>query len=301
MRLSSYHPLVNVLFFGGVIVMAVAFTHPLFVCCGMVCALIYMLKLRGWRGLRYVAGAVAVGVCWAAGFTVTMHFGTTRLSGTIAGNPITLEALVCGVVQGVQLTTLLMWLNCLTAVFTADKVGYLLGRVVPRLSMAFALVLRAAPVINERRRTVARAVAGVGGNAGRGRLMARFRLAGRRAGAVWSWALDRSFAVQASLSSRGAQLKGRTAFSLYRFDMRDRSLVIMLVLLATLTGVGAALDQATMAFAPELVVQPVSPATLGFLVAYAAFCLLPLGLQALGEWCFSRSTQQVRADDERLD
>lgn len=297
MRWSSYHPLVNVLFFACVIAATVSFTHPAFVLAGVMSALIYMLKVRGRQGLRYVAGAVAAGVCWAVGFTATMHFGTTRLVGAVIGNPITLEALACGAVQGARLIGLLLWLNCLVAVLTADKVGYVLGRVSPRLSLAFALLLRAAPVLNERRRGVMQAIAGVYGSGARERPGFRLRLACRRAGAVLSWAIDRGFTVQFSLSSRGAQLKGRTAFSRYRFDTRDRTVVIVLVLLATLTGVGAALDQTVLVFDPELVAVPWTAASLFFLVCYMGLCLLPWLLQTVGEYRMARALRTVGEGD----
>ena len=55
------------------------------------------------------------------------------------------------------------------------------------------------------------------------------------------------------MKSRGCGLRGRTAYSIYRFDNRDRSLVI--VLSACLGGLAAALmlDQTRVHYDPEII------------------------------------------------
>lgn len=282
MRFESYHPAISLLFFAGALASTVCFTHPAFAAVGLACSFAFMIALRGVRGIAYGLGSLVIGAGWAAAFTATTHFGVTVIGHTLVGNPLTVESLACGAVQGVQLATLLLWLNCLVAVFTSDKVEYLLGRMSPRAAMAFSLVMRFAPVVNARRRVVAVGQAGLGGGPGQGGVARRLAAAGRRMGAVASWAIERSAAVQASLTARGAQLCGRTAYSRYRFSLRDRNIVIVLVLLATVVGTGAALDQTTMQFAPELIAGAWTPARTVVVAAYAVFCLLPLALQRAG-------------------
>lgn len=292
MRFDAYHPLVNLLFFASVVVSTVQFNRPAFAAMGLVCAFLYVLKLRCVRGLVFCGGALAAGALWAVAFAATMHFGVTDIGVTPIGTHYTLEALFCGAVQGMQLAALLMWLNCLVAIFTSDKVEYLLGRVAPRLAMAFALLLRMVPGLNARHHAVARAQAGIGSGPRRGSVGRRTRLAGMRAGALVSWGIDRGAAAQASLVSRGVRLKGRTAYSRYRFDTRDRGVVIVIVLLATVVGVGAALGQTTMQYSPELIASAWTASTTATLVAYAALCLVPWMLQMAGECCVRRSLRR---------
>lgn len=283
MRFDSYHPLINCLFFAAVIICAALFDHPAYIAIGLASAFAYAVKLRGRKALAFNTTALVVGAAWSAGFTATMHFGVTDIGITLVGNAVTLEALCCGMAQGARLSAVLMWLSCLLTVFTADKVVFILGRVSPRLSAATAIVLRAVPVANAQRRTIAAAQGGVGNGPGQGGLPHRMRGMVRRMGAMADWITDYFFQVAESLRCRGSVLRGRTSYALYRFDNRDRMLVIAFALLGTVVGVAAALDQTVIQYAPEIVFGRLTPASSAFMAAYAVFCLLPLMLQTIGE------------------
>ena len=54
------------------------------------------------------------------------------------------------------------------------------------------------------------------------------------------------------MKSRGSALRGRTAFSIYRFDNRDRAFVIALFSGIILTGMGAILGATEMFYDPVI-------------------------------------------------
>ena len=84
----------------------------------------------------------------------------------------------------------------------------------------------------------------------------------------------------ASMKCRGYPLKGRTAFSIYRFDYRDRSLVIAIFSGITLLIMAVLLDQTRILYRPELMAQPDHPAfPCLFYAAYLLLCLLPAFLE----------------------
>ena len=58
-----------------------------------------------------------------------------------------------------------------------------------------------------------------------------------------------------SMKSRGYSLEGRTAFSICRFDNRDRSFVLMMFVCVTLTAAGMMLDQTHIYYDPEIVME----------------------------------------------
>ena len=91
-----------------------------------------------------------------------------------------------------------------------------------------------------------------------------------------------------SMKSRGYSLRGRTAFSIYRFDNRDRSLVVVFFWCLTVIGMGVLLNQTTMYFDPMLIINPITSLSYIFYTAYALFLLLPLGLQTVGEYRFEK-------------
>ena len=108
-----------------------------------------------------------------------------------------------------------------------------------------------------------------------------------------TWTIERFVQTSESMRSRGSSLKGRTAFSIYRFDNRDRSLVIVFFILLTLCLCAMILDQTHILYAPELVVNRFTAMSLVFLLAYAAACFLPLALQVVGELRFASLTRAI--------
>ncbi|MDY4122447.1 MAG: hypothetical protein SOY05_02845, partial [Ellagibacter isourolithinifaciens] len=96
-----------------------------------------------------------------------------------------------------------------------------------------------------------------------------------------------------SMRSRGAALRGRTAYSLYRFDNRDRALAVILVTLITVCAASTALGQTQMLFSPIIVLPKASSAGVAVFAAFLALCLLPLALQVAGEASYARRTKAV--------
>ena len=85
------------------------------------------------------------------------------------------------------------------------------------------------------------------------------------------------------MKSRGYTLKGRTAYSLYRFDNRDRSVVITMFACLTIIAMGIMLDQTKMLINPHIVMNPITVLSYVFYAVYAFYCLLPMTLQIYAE------------------
>lgn len=283
MRFGSYHPFLNFMFFAAVFVFTVWWTHPAFLAVSYTCAFAYSVKLRGARAVVLNVALVPLAFLWGVWFATHTHFGVTMLGTTIIGNNITLESAVFGVVQGFMLTSVVMWLSCLFSVFTADKVVYLLGRVSPRLALILAIVLRAVPVVANRGKRIGVAQRGIGAGVGQGSVPRRIVHVVHHVSALVTWSADRFMEMAESMRSRGSRLRGRTAFSLYRFDNRDRSLALFLVALITVCGVGAAFGQPFMLYSPEIVANRFTAATFVFLAVFFLLCITPLALQVFGE------------------
>ena len=92
------------------------------------------------------------------------------------------------------------------------------------------------------------------------------------------------------MKSRGYSLRGRTAFSIYRLDNRDRGLVI--VFFWCLTGVMMAVlfHQTGIYFDPEIIMNRITALSYVFYGVYAVFLLLPMVLQIVGDWRFEKLT-----------
>ena len=96
-----------------------------------------------------------------------------------------------------------------------------------------------------------------------------------------------------SMRSRGSALKGRTAFSIYRFDNRDRAFVVGLFVCLTVTLMAMILKQTDILYAPRIVMPPVTTGSYVFYAGYTVFCLMPLGLELWTEYRFQKARKSL--------
>ena len=293
MNFASYHPALNLLFFVAVVAFTACWTRPGLVAVSFLCALAFSVRLCGPRAVAFGCALALCALAFAALFAMNVHFGVTNLARTSIGNSITVESLTCGVIVGLKVAAILAWLSCVLCVFTVDKVVFLLGRVFPKAAMMLAVVLRAVPVAGDRARKIAVAQSGIGKGPGQGNTPRRIANALRRASILISWSIERFIEMSDSMRSRGSALRGRTAYSLYRFDNRDRALAIVLVALITVCSAATALGQTQMLFSPVIVVPKASSVGVAVFAAFLVLCLLPLALQTAGEASYARKVGAV--------
>ena len=288
MRFDSYHPVINFIYFLAAICFTILFHHPIFLGIAYISSFVYAIKLRGIRGLIFqlcMIPAMAVYAILYSGYT---HFGVTIIGKNFAGNDMTLESLVFGWVIALTAASVIQWISCLLAVVSSDKIVYLFGRVSPKLSLFLSIILRSVPQVMEAGRRIGIAQSGIGKGAGQGNVFVRIMHACRQLSILITWVLDSFMTTAESMKSRGYSLRGRTAFSIYRFDNRDRSLVIAFFFCLTLIGMAMALDQTNIIYDPEIIMNRITVGSYVFYAAYAVFLLLPLSLQIIGEQRYAR-------------
>ena len=288
MRFDSYHPMMNLIYFTAAIVCSIQFQHPVFLVISFICAFLYSVKLGGWKLLLLDAAFTLCTFAYALWYSSYNHFGVTRLYSNLIGNQITLESLVYGLVRGVTVAAVMMWFCCIFMLITADKVVYLFGRVSPRLSLFLSILLRAVPRIGTRARRIEISREGIGRGITQGNLLEKFFHLCGLVSVLITWTLEDFVESSNSMKSRGYSLKGRTAFSIYRFDNRDRCLVIAFFWCLTFIGMAVLFDQTNIYYNPAIIMNRITPMSVVFYVAYAVFLLLPMGLQIVGEWRFER-------------
>lgn len=289
MGFERCHPAVNLVYFAAVIGGTVCFRHPMYLAISLICAFLYSVKRNGRRG-------VVLGLCMAPLMVVTglfyssyHHFGVTNLRQNFIGNQITLESLVYGLTLGGILAGVALWMSCVYAVFSTDKVIYLLGRVSPRLALFLSRMLRLVPEMGAQARKLHVAQRGIGRGLRQGHMLRRWKNGLQMLSMLVTWTVETLAAASDSMRSRGSGRKGRTAFSIYRFDNRDRAFVVGLFACLTVVWMGAALGQTGMRCNPRIILNPVTPLSWVFLGAYALLCLLPGGLEVWTEHRFRRA------------
>ena len=292
MEFARYHPAINLLYFTAVLTGTILFRQPVFLCLSYVCAFLYLLKLRGLRALIPGLGLLPLALLYALWYGSYHHFGLTVLGVNFIGNQVTLESFLCGGTWAMVCVAAVLWMGCVHAVFTTDKIVYLLGRVSPHLSLYLSILLRTVPRLNKQRQRIELAQRGIGRGKGQGNIFQRMRNALRRGSILLTWLIEGIVTTSDSMRCRGCSLRGRTAYSLYRFDGRDRSFVIGLCSLVCVLLMALLLDQTMIRFAPQVVMMPITPMSCLFYTTWAALCLLPPVLELLGARRF-RHLQQA--------
>ena len=200
---------------------------------------------------------------------------------------MTVESLVYGFFLGVSLAGVMIWMSCVYSVFSSDKVVYLFGKASPRLSLFLAILLRMVPRIKGEAKRIHTARKGLGKGIDQGSLWQRIKNGIRIFSMLISWTIGSLATMSDSMRSRGSSLRGRTAFSIYRFDNRDRAYVITLFACLTLTVMAILLGLTDMVYDPLIIWEPILEADILFCIGYAVLCLMPLILELWTDYRFS--------------
>lgn len=273
---SGFHPLVNFAFFLAAVLCGMFFMHPVFLGISLVCSLAYSLYLGGRKSLKFsLLYMLPLLLLVAVLNPLLNHEGATILL-YINDNPLTLEAILYGAASAVMFVSMLLWFSCYNAVMTSDKFLYLFGRVIPSLSLVLSMTLRLVPRLRAQLRVISHAQKCVGRDASQGNVVRRVRNGGKILFILITWALENAVDTADSMRSRGFGLRGRTAFSNYRFDARDRAAMGILAGLFAVVLAGLFAGQNTAVYFPLVTLPPLTPFSFVVYAAYAVLLLFPL-------------------------
>ena len=291
---ASCHPLVNFLYFALVLLFTAFFMHPVSLAVSLVSALGYAGYLHGRKAARFSLRFLLPMMLLAALTTPAFsHEGATVLTYLPSGNPLTLESILCGIASAVMLAAAVTWFSCFSTVMSSDKFVYLFGRAAPALSLVLSMTLRFVPKFKSQFRTLSEAQRCVGRNVREGSVWAR----GKKAAAVFSamvtWSFENAIETADSMKSRGYGLPNRSAFSIYRFDDRDRALLGFLAFCAFYVFAGWLYGALDWRYYPTLGGAPSGAFPLSFQLVYLALCLTPLILNGMEDRKWKRLRSEI--------
>lgn len=289
---SGYHPMVQFLYFALVLAYAMFLMHPVYLAVSLAGALAYAVELQGRRAVRFaVTGLLPMAVAAALVNPAFNHEGATILTYLPTGNPLTLESILYGVAAAVMLASVLLWFSCYNQVMTSDKFVYLFGRVIPALSLILSMALRFVPKFKAQMKTVSDAQKCLGRDTETGSVRHRVGNAIKVFSIMVTWSLENAIETADSMRSRGYGLPGRTAFSIYRMDDRDRLALGWLLCLGAYVLCGCLAGGSEFRYYPTVKAAPWTPLSVSFPVAYLALVLTPeiINRREACQWKRSRS------------
>lgn len=274
---SGFHPVINFFYFLVVILFTMFMMHPVFLVVSFLAAISYAIYQRGRKALLLtVCGILPLLIFSAVMNPLFNHQGATILTYFSTGNPLTLESIVYGIAAATMFVSVIMWFSCYNEVMTSDKFIYLFGRVIPSISLVFSMILRFVPKYTAQAKKISSAQKCIGRDVTNGSLFQRIKNGLKIISILMTWALENGIETADSMRSRGYGLAGRTSFSIFRFDYRDKITMVFLVLATLIIFVAIAAKKIFIVYYPMITMNNNSAFSIFIYVLYMALCFFPL-------------------------
>ena len=284
---SSIHPIVSFTYFTVAIMFSMFFMHPLFQMIAFVSAFSYSVMLKGKKGLKFnILYLLPMLLFMALLNPAFNHQGVTILFYLKSGNPITLESMLYGVSAALMFITVILWFSCYNAVMTSDKFIYLFGKIIPSLSLILSMVLRFVPRYIEQIKAISNAQKCIGRDISQGNIIQKAKNGIKILSIMMTWALENAIETADSMKSRGYGLRGRTSFSNFGFNTRDKMMFFTMLSLIAIVLIGAMMGQNTIRFFPSIRFAEFTVLSFFVNIAYFILCMLPviMNVQEAVKW-----------------
>lgn len=265
------HPLLNFVYFAVIIGVTMFSNHPAILLSSFITAWFYSVLLKGKKAMRFnfmvLLPVILITVLLNA---LNVHNGVTVLF-YLNGNRITLEAIIFGFVQGIMLSSVIIWFTCFSAIVTEDKFIYLFGRIAPVIALTISMIFRFIPLLKNRFNEVSTAQRCMGRRKNGRSLTRRIRQFGKEISILIAWSLEASIESADSMEARGYGLRGRTSFHLFRLTGKECRILVLMLVLGVICIVACAMDYTNIYYYPKILLPPLS-----FVqgISILSFCIL---------------------------
>ena len=274
---KTYHPIVNFVYFVFVIGFSCFFMHPVCLCISLVSGFIYSVMLKGKKQVKtnliYMLPMLLMMALINPAFN---HEGVTIIEYLPSGNPLTLESIIYGLCAAVMIVSVICHFGCYNEVMTSDKFMYLFGKIIPAMSLIISMTLRFVPRFASQLKVVTNAQRCMGRDVSNGNIIERAKNGLNILSIMTTWSLENAIETADSMKSRGYGIPGRTAFSIFTFDKRDKCALACILLLGIYTFLGNITGEISFSFFPSMKMTEISLFGISVFVAYLLLCVCPI-------------------------
>lgn len=205
------------------------------------------------------------------------HNGVTPLF-FLNGNPVTLEAILYGIDIAAMMVSVMLWFKCFSSVMSSDKIIYLFGKIIPKLSLVLSMSLRFIPLFKRKWREIRNTQISMGYCSEKG-FVSKIMSSARIFSALVTWALENAADTSASMKARGYGIKGRTHFSIFRFTLIDIFLLVCGLVLSVISFFGVLFGYFDFSFYPRIGTYDFSATEIILYISFGIFSLIPFILE----------------------
>ena len=277
--LSLYHPWVSFIYFAAVIAGTLLFIHPVFVGVSLLCAIFASVMINGRKTILATLGfGIPMFIFIALANPLFNHRGATILF-YLFENPVTLEAIVYGIVSAGMMFAAVIWFTCYNTVVTSDKFIYIFGRILPSVALIVSMTLSLIPRLIEQVKVIADSQRSIGLDWKSGSIKQRIRAGARVLSILVSWALEDAVITADSMKARGYGQKKRSTFSIFRFGKKDAKMLVLVLVLFAAEIFTYISGRGTMEFYPAMVFPEIDFIDVIIYVLYIMLGILPAVIQ----------------------
>lgn len=274
---KTYHPIVNFTYFLLVIGFSCVFMHPACLVISLLSAFFYSVMLKGKKAVKTNLIYMIPMLIFAALINPAFnHEGITIIKYLPGGNPLTLESVIYGLAAAAMLVSVICWFSCYNEIMTSDKFIYLFGRIIPSLSLILSMTLRFIPKFSAQLKVVANSQRCMGRDISNGSIIKRAKHGLSILSIMTTWALENAIETADSMKSRGYGHPGRTAFSIFTFDKRDKKALFCIIVLGVYTIVGYLSGGMYFRYFPSVKTNNLSVFGMSVFISYSALCMCPI-------------------------
>lgn len=272
----DFHPLVNFLYFGAVILFSMMFIHPVFLGIGIIASFVYSITLNGVKSLKFNLYFLLPMMLMVIVLNpLFSHKGITILF-YLNDKPITLESFIYGIATAMMLITIIMWFSCYNKVITSDKFIYMFSKTTPTIALLISMTLSFVPKFKNQLKKIRTTQRNIGRDINNGTIIQRAKHGCTIISILITWALENGVQTADSMRGRGYGLTGRTNFSIYKIDKRDKNTIIIIITTIIICLAGYYLGKNKMEFYPYISMSKITAVDVIIYLAYGVLVFLPI-------------------------
>ena len=273
---STYHPLINFIYYFSVIVLSMFLMHPVLVCISLLGSMAYSFYLKGVKSLKFnILYMLPIIIVLALINPLVSHEGGTVLF-YLNDNPITMEAAIYGAVSAVMFISVLIWFTSYNVIMTSDKFTYLFGKIIPSTSLIITMTLRLVPRFKRQIILISEGQKSIGRDVSNGNVFDRINHGINIISILTSWVLENSIETADSMKARGYGLDKRSSFNNYKFEKRDKLILAIMIGLILIIGSGIYMGFGRIIFYPYVQIKTINTFSIIFYASYLMLVLIPL-------------------------
>ncbi len=248
--------------------------NPFILCLSLLGSLLLFIMLTSmrtfWKEVRFY---LFVFILIAITNPLFVHKGETILF-FLNDQPITFEAIIYGIFIAMMLVAVIFWSKAYSIIMTSDKFVYLFGKTIPKLSLVISMALRFIPNCKQQIKKVHQTQKTLGlytSDSITDRIISGIRTFN----SMIMWSLENAIEQADAMKAKGYGLKGRTNFSLFRWQTRDTVTIVTILCLFISIMVVNGMGGYQFSFYPTLSEWRLSQSELGKMCIVLLLVLLP--------------------------